>query len=122
MTLLDRYQEALRNIPPPGCGCHPYLLAVADYGVLAGLSGEQIFSDVRSAIPTGNRRIPDREIQDAINKSLSDRNGGTFTPRPRPEPIVRDGAATLRRIIAQGKIATEVDLWECSPIRLMEAP
>ncbi len=120
MDLLACYNESLRSIPPPGCGCHPYLLAVADYGVLAGLSGEQIFSDVRSAIPTGTRRIPDREIQDAISKSLSDRNGGTFTPRPRPEPIVRDGKATLQKIIDQGKISDESDLWEASPIRLLE--
>jgi hypothetical protein len=122
MTLLDRYKDALRNIPPPGCGCHPHLLAVSNYGVLGGLSGEQIFSDIRGFIPQGKRQISDREISDAIRKALSGHNGGTFTPRLRPVPIVQDGKAALRRIIDQATITTEVDLWEASPIRLWEAP
>ena len=122
MNLLVCYQEALENIPPPGCGCHTYLLAVADYGVLAGVSAEQIFSDIRRSIPQGSRRIPDREISDAVNKALSDHNGGSFIPLPRPAPIVQDGKAALQKIIDQGKISDEADLWEDSPIRLSEEP
>jgi hypothetical protein len=122
MNLLNRYQESLRSIPPPGCGCHPYLLAVADYGVMGGLSGEQIISDVRYAIPQGMRRISDREITDAVNKALSDHNGGTFTPRPRPEPPVQDMTTALQKIIQKGKIKTEAALWEASPKRLREDP
>jgi hypothetical protein len=81
-----------------------------------------MFSDLRSAIPKGKRRISDREIQDAASKALSDHRGGTFTPRPRPAPIIQNGAAALQRIIDQSKITTEVDLWEASPISLWEAP
>jgi hypothetical protein len=118
MTLLARYNESLIHIPPPGCGCHSFLLSVANIGLFAGLSGEEIFQDVRRSIPTGARYIPDKEIQDAINKALSDHNGGTFTPKARPAPIIQDGQATLKKIIDQGKISTEADLWEASPIRI----
>ncbi|MBN1664009.1 MAG: hypothetical protein JW943_10455 [Deltaproteobacteria bacterium] len=122
MTAHDRYNEALSRIPPPGCGCHPFLLAVVDYGVIANVDADKIFSDIRQAIPQGARRISDREIMDAINKAFSDHHGGTFTPRPRPAPIFHDGKAALQKIIDQGKINNEVDLWEASPIRLWEAP
>lgn len=118
-----KYREKLQSIPAPGGGsCHTALLAVANYGILAGLTAERIFSDLRSAIPEGKRRISDHEITDAIRKAMQDHNGGTFTPRPRPEPVVKDGKAVLQKIIGQGKITTEADLWEVSPIRLMEAP
>jgi len=122
MSAADRYTESLRNIPPSGCGCHPYLLAVSNYGIMSGLDAEQIFSDIRSAVPQGTRRISDREITDTINKSLADHIGGTFTPRSRPAPVVNDGKAALQKIIGQGKIHDEVDLWECSPLRLCEEP
>ena len=122
MTATARYQDALRNIPSPGCGCHPFLLAVADYGVMSELSADRIFSDVRAAIPTGARRISDKEITDAIDKALSDHQGGTFTARPRPAPIVQNGAAARQRIIDSAKISDEADLWEASPLRLWDEP
>jgi hypothetical protein len=122
MTFIDRYHEALTNIPPPGCGCHPALLSVANYGFMAGLGPQRIHDDIRGSIPTGTRRIPDREITDAVNKALADHNSGTFTPRPRPEPIMKDGKAARERIINQAVISNEVDLWESSPIRLWDNP
>lgn len=120
--MIDRYQEALSNIPAPGCGCHAYLLAVANYGIMTELTADTIFQDIRCSIPTGARRIPDKEITDAINKALSDRNGGSFIPKTRSVPVVQDGKATLEKIINQGKIKDEVDLWESSPIRLWDEP
>jgi len=122
MNLLARYQESLRSIPPSGCGCHPYLLAVSNYGIMSGRGADQIFSDIRGAIPQGKRRISDREISDAIRKALSDHSGGTFTPKVRPAPVVINGKAALQKIIDQGKISEEADLWEASPIRLLEEP
>lgn len=122
MNLRERYKESLRNLPPPGHGCHPRLLAVADYGVIAGLTAAQIFDDLRRFTPAGNRRIHDQELTDAINKALSDHNGGTFTPRPRLKPVVKDGKAALQKIISQGKTSDEADLSEISPIRLLEEP
>lgn len=123
MNLLSSYQDALRTIPSPGGGgAHSSILGVANRGVNAGLTAETIFSDLRRFIPQGKRRISDREISDAVNKALADHNGGTFTPRPRPKPVVQDGKAALQKIIASGNISDEVDLWECSPLRLWEEP
>ncbi len=118
----DRYEEALKQIPAPGCGCHTSLLSVANMGAIAGIKPQQIFDDLRQNIPIGSRRISDREIQDAVNKALSDRNGGTFTPKPRPAPVVQDGKAALQRIIGQSDIDNDADLWELSPIRLLDEP
>jgi hypothetical protein len=117
----QRYQDALQQILPPGCGCHTSLMVPANYGVMAGLDGNQIFDDIRQSIPTGTRRITDHEIWDAINKALSDHNG-TFTPKPRPKPLVNDGNAALQRIVSQGIYSDEADLWESSPIRLWCEP
>jgi len=121
-NLAERYYDALKSIPAPGCGCHPALLGTSNLGVLAGLPADAIFQDIRKAIPSGHRRITDREITDAINKALSDHTGGSFIPRPRPAPIVRNGKLALQKIIDQGKISDEVDLWEASPLRLWEEP
>jgi hypothetical protein len=119
---ISRYEAALRKIPAPGGGCHPALLGCANLGVKAGLSPEQIFADIRAAIPEGKRRIYDREITDTVDKALSDHNGKTFTPRPRPTPVVQDGPTVLQKIINQGQIVNEVDLREASPIRLWDEP
>ncbi len=118
----ERYRKALKRIPAPGDGCHPSLLTVANLGVHAGLDGERIFRDIWECIPQGSRRVPDREITDAINKALSDHHGGTFTPRSRRAPIVHDGKSALQRIISQGKISEEAALRESSPIRLLGKP
>ncbi|MEW6586253.1 MAG: hypothetical protein AB1442_11670 [Nitrospirota bacterium] len=123
MTATARYQEALINFPTPGGGgAHPHELRVANLGIIAGLSVDQIFTDIRRSLPQGKRRISDHEITDAINKALSDHQGGTFTPRPRPVPIVQNGAAARKRIIDSAKISDEADLWEASPLRLWDEP
>jgi hypothetical protein len=85
---------------------------------LAGIDPQQIHNDFRRSIPPGSRKISDREIQDAIHKAMQDHNGGTFTPRPRPEPVVKNGKVALQKIITQAKITTEADLWESSPVRI----
>ncbi len=120
--ILRKYQSRLASIPAPGDGCHPALLAIANLGLIAGLSAERMFLDIRNHIPNGQRQVPDREIWDAINKALAEHGSGTFIPQPRTEPVVKDRSAALRKIIDQAKITTEVDLWESSPIRLLEAP
>ena len=122
MNPLARYNDALRNMPPPGSGCHSSILGISNLGVIAGIPLETIFQGIRQSVPSGTRRIPDKEIHDAIRKALSDHNGGAFIPRTRPAPIVQDGKAALQRIIDQGEISDEVDLWEASPIRLLDEP
>jgi hypothetical protein len=115
-----RYERALRDILAPGYGCHPTLLGAANLGVMAGVDPERIHNDIRRSIPNGNRDVPDREISDTIKKALQDHSGGTFSPKPRPKAAVKDGKKSLQEIITQAKIETEVDLWESSPIRLMD--
>ena len=122
MNILARYQDVLRNMPSPGSGCHTAILGISNLGVIAGIPLETIFQGIRQAVPSGTRRILDKEIHDAIRKAISDHNGGTFIPRTSPAPIVQDGKAALQRIIDQGKISDEVDLWEASPIRLLDEP
>ncbi len=122
MNIVEKYKYALQNIPPPGCGCHVSLMRPANYGVIAGLDSEQIFQDIRTSIPLGNRHVPDKEIDDAIRKALSDHSKGTFTPKPRPKPLVNDGAKALQQIINQGIYSDLADLWEASPIRLLDTP
>lgn len=122
MTMIEKYQDALKQIPSPGCGCHPSLLSIANSGAIAGFAGAQIFQDLRVSIPAGSRRILDGEIWDAVNKALNDHHAGTFTPKARPVPIVNNGKTALQRIINQGKYSDEYDLWEVSPIRLWCEP
>jgi len=123
MTPMGRYNDALRSIPPPGgAGCHPALMGVANLGAFANLDPERIFNDIRRSIPAGGRRVPANEIRKTINKAFREHQGGTFTPRLRPKPVVNDGKAALEKIISQSKISDDVDLWESSPIRLLDDP
>jgi hypothetical protein len=122
-SLRKRYAESLENFPTPGGGgAHPHELKVANLGFIAGLSADQIFQDIRNAIPTGSRKVSDSEITQAINKAQRDHRGGTFTQRPRPKPVVNNGKVALEKILSQGEIIDEVDLGETSPRRLLEEP
>lgn len=116
--LLTRYRESLQALPAPGDGCHPALLSVANLGILSGKTPQKIHNDLRQFIPRGKRQILGKEISDTINKALTDHNGTTYTRRVRPVPIVNEGKTALQKIIAQGKISNDADLWEASPIRL----
>lgn len=123
MTVRDRYADALCSIPAPGgAGCHPYLMSVANLGVHADLDPKQLYNDIRRAIPTGGRKVPDNEILKTVKKAFQERKNGTFTPSPRPKPVVSNGKAALQKIISQSKISDDVDLWESSPLRLLEDP
>jgi hypothetical protein len=97
-------------------------LSASNFGVLAGVDPNKIFDDIRQAIPRGKRGVPDREIADAVNKALSDHRRGPFIPKQRPVPVVADGEKTLKKIIQQGTVSNDADLWESSPIRLLDGP
>lgn len=122
MTAADRYQAKLHSIPTPGTGCNPYLLGVADLGVMAGIDPQTIHDNIRQAIPHGSRRVSDKEITRAIHRALAYHDAGTYTPRPRPAPAVTDGKAALRRIIDKAPFSDEVDTWEASPLRVWDPP
>jgi hypothetical protein len=66
------YRKNHRCIPKPGTGngCHTHLLRIANYGRMAGLTPNLIFRDIRQHIPSGNRNVPDSEIQAAISKAF----------------------------------------------------
>ncbi|MBA3034997.1 MAG: hypothetical protein FP814_00730 [Desulfobacterium sp.] len=119
MDKLDAYNKSLNRIPAPGNGCHPSLLSVSNYGVMAGLSPERICDDIMQHVPAGRRKVSVREVQDAVGKAVTDCHQG-FTFQKREKPLVKDGQKTLQKIISKAKITEEVDLWEASPIRLLD--
>ncbi len=124
MNPLQRYQEKLSSIPAPGSGCHTFLLAVANLGVLCGLSIEKIFADIRRSIPSGSRQVLDKEIMDAIHKAETDHGRGSSNKpfKPKPSPTMPDKKVALRNIIQQSQVTNEADLWELSPVRLFGTP
>jgi hypothetical protein len=122
MAAIDRYNENLTNPQAPGNGCHSWIMSTANLGVIGSVDPQQIQTDIRRVIPTGTRAIRDKEINDAINKAMMDHSKGTFTPRPRPKPIINDAQTTLQKIIESAVITTEADLWEDSPVRLTGEP
>lgn len=122
MGAVDRYNENLTNPQAPGTGCHSWIMSTANLGVIGSVDPGQIYADIRRTVPAGTRPIRDKEISDAINKAMTDHSKGTFTPRPRPKPLVNDGKAALNKIIEAAIIKTEADLWEDSPVRLLDEP
>ncbi len=122
MSRAEKYRNTLATIPAPGMGCHAALLGAANTGIMAGLTDEQIFGDIRAAIPAGARHVPDREIIDAITKArheiipYSTGTGYRPMPRPTPRPPI-DGPATRTKLIRVGAGASAKDLWELSPFR-----
>jgi hypothetical protein len=117
-TLETRYHDRLCKMPRPGEGRHFELLAIANVGIMAGCTPEQIHDDIRQAV-NGNP-IPDGEIRSAIQKASFDHkaDGSNYRLPPRPAPIIKDGQSALRRIITQGSISDDADLWDASPFRL----
>ena len=117
----EKYHDRLRHFPLPKCGRHKELLGVANLGILARVPTDEIHSDLRAA--TANSPMPDSEIQAAIRKAAADHpNGGTYHPPPKIAPTIKNGNTALRRIIGQGQISDDADLWELSPIRLYDRP
>ena len=119
--VLTKFNNAIRNAVPPGEGCHTWIMSAANYGAMAGLSGDEVFSAIRAAIPPGRRHVPDSEIEKTVRRAMHDHSGKTFTPRPRSKPVVRDGKKTLQRIIDQGD-PSETALIESSPVPLHDDP
>lgn len=113
------YEEPLT---PPGFGYHADLMRKANFAAILGLRLEDAFADLRRRTPEGSRRPPDREIIDTLKKAYQDKSGGSFIQRPQPKAMVPDGSQTIRKIIESATISQEADLWELSPIRLMDAP
>ena len=120
----DRYIAALANIPAPGgAGCHIALLTVANYGILAGIPPAQIHADIRHSIPAGGRIVQDAEISAAVKKAASDIDlspAYNYRPAPRPRPLARP--ENTADFIRRGSGVGELELFEASPIRLIDDP
>ena len=109
---LDRYRDALWNLPPSGGdGCHVALLRVANLGRRAGVSREQIAQALAGHVH-GTRHVPPSEIAAAVAKA--------FNSAPLPviaRPTV-DGKKLLKFVMERGADFTEADLWNVSPVRI----
>ncbi len=124
MSALDKYLNNLSSPVAPGTGCHSWMMSTANLGVFAGKQVSDIFSDIRRSIPSGKRRVSDKEIQEAVEKAARDHSGGrnvSYKPRPKVTPIIKP-TITFESIAAQGKYSTERELVDASPIAIPEAP
>jgi hypothetical protein len=111
---IERYEDALRNLPASGGGgCHAAMLRVANLGVRAGLSADQIAADIAANVH-GSRKITAKEISEAVSKAFNSKY--TFTRAATVRPAV-DGAKLLDAIVKHGADFNEEDLWEQSPTR-----
>lgn len=72
---LRRFRNALEEIPPPGAGCHPALLGVANLAKLAGLGQEDAVAEIYEAVPSGDREVDSREVEEAVRKAYLDSAG-----------------------------------------------
>ena len=81
-----RYQEALNGIPAPGMeqNCHTSLLGVATLGIRAGHGQDELFEDIKAAIPLGKRTVSDQEIRNAIKRAMQDTVPAGSDPAVRP--------------------------------------
>jgi hypothetical protein len=110
----EKYQECLENPVLPGNGCHQWLLKVANYACFAGLPKQQCFNNLRKLLVNTTRPVTDQEIWDAIEKAYSE--GGTNVKIVKTKPLIENGEAALRKIIAAGKHSTFEELRKNSPI------
>ena len=127
--ITERFTTALSTLPRPGGGgYHPRLLGVANIGIRSGIPPTDVAAALRTHTPAGGRRVPDREIADAVNKAMDGRampSRRTALPRwrpPRPTPPPFDAAGFLAARVAEGRGFSEADIWEASPVRAETPP
>ncbi len=130
----SRFKDALTSLPRPGGnGYHPRLLGVANVGIRCGLRPAEVATAIRAYTPAGGRRVPDKEIAEAVAKARNECRGpsrrGAWQrqrwrpPRPvRPAEPTFDAKAFMAARIAEGDGIGEADIWEASPVRLDTPP
>jgi len=125
-VMTNRFAVALSSLPRPGGnGYHPRLLGVANIGIRSGLPPAEVGAALRAHTPPGGRRVPDREIADAVNKAVRGQRGGPRRgtgPRwrpPRPTARPFDAAAFMAARLAEGDGCGEADIWEARHRRAM---
>ncbi len=122
-TAMNRFQRAVQSIPRPGGnGYHPRLLGLANLGVRAGITPTELAATIRTHTPQGGRRVPDREIHQAIEKAQRDcptHQRGAMAYRwhnPRPVAKTFDASAFMAARLAEAEWIGETDIWEASPV------
>ena len=117
-----KYLDKLNILPTTGAGYHPAILGVANLGILAGFSDEDIFEDIREHTDERARPVPDSEIWDAIAKARADYdNKATSKPTAPAAPRIAlpyTPAVFKRRLIQSGLKYTEQDLLNKSTMQL----
>lgn len=129
-----RYEDALRSIPAPGSGCHPYLLKVANIGVRAGLDAEIMIREIAASIPSGKRSVPRGEVRAAVERAQRDASSrfplpasDRYAVRSHSTGPVIDAELffdTARRGVSERFALDdyEAELWEVSQIRMHWEP
>jgi len=69
---MSDYYAKLEEIPPPGSGCHPFLMGVCNAGVQENIPADQMLEEITAAIPPGSRTIGQQEIKDTIDKAFAE--------------------------------------------------
>jgi hypothetical protein len=115
--VIERYRYALKNLPPSGGGgCHVALLGVANLGRAAGVSREQIASDLTKRVEGMPRKVTAREILCAIAEAFNEQQKERVTPRV---PIdAAEGERIRNAIITRGLDFDEAALFDASPIQI----
>ena len=125
MSALSRYQDNLSNPVLPGGGCHSWIMSTCNLGVIAGLSPQEIFTDIRRVLHPSRG---DREITDAIEKALQSHGDGNHRGISAPtrqvvrKTLIHNGDAVFNKIISAGKYSTEQELTAASPVAIPESP
>jgi hypothetical protein len=107
-------------------------LGVANIGIQSGIPPKDVAAALRAFTPQGSRRVPDREILEAVEKAALGRanrpqRGGpprwrvSAPARQAPPSIVRrsfDAAKFMADRLAEGDGHGEADIWAASPVRV----
>ena len=126
MKITNSFAAALSSLPRPGGnGYHPRLLGVANIGIRSGLSPDEVAAALRAHTPQGGRRVPDREIADAVTKAMDGRPNFPTRRRPArrwhtpcPAPKTFDVPTFMRRMQREADGIEEADIWAASPVRI----
>lgn len=113
------FEDALTRIPPPGRGCHPYLLTLGNYAAIEGIELSDAVTRIARAIPPGARPVTRQEIEEAVFKAFEERRsgGGGFTRAAVPIDSLRKAtAASLLTFLHPSEDITFDSLRGASPV------
>jgi len=99
-------------------------MTVANHGILAGLSGQEVYDDIRRSTPRGSRTVADKEIQETIDNAIEFHGNGQSKPYKKTQvaSCIIPEKNTFSTISATGKYSTEDELKAASPIPIPDDP